>query len=136
MPELVHRCVGNEGRVARFGHPLVTQLRVVDVREPVDKGLQPETVGILAVPVLDLAAQQRPDGRLQHRPDFSKLVSARQCHLSAPIVLGAGPLPLHVAPGRMPSPESNEMNGRYPSRSPSSRALVTAWLRVEAPSLR
>src|SRR5215472_15196570 len=86
MPELVHRGIRNEGGVARLGHPLVTKLGVVDVREPVDEGLQPQTVGIFAVPVLHLASQQRPDGRPEHWPRLSELVSALHRHLLAPIV--------------------------------------------------
>src|SRR5262249_14873237 len=84
MPELVHRGIWNEGGVARLGHPLVTKLGVVDVWEPVDEGLQPQTVGILAVPVLHLAGQQRPDGRPEHWPRLSELVSALHRHLLAP----------------------------------------------------
>src|SRR5215831_11267410 len=123
MPELVHRGVGNEGRVARFGHPLVAQLRVVDVREPVDEGLQPETVGILAVPVLDLAAQQRPDGRLQHRPGLSELASARQCHLLAPIVRCAG---------RRPSPKCDRSAARLQLAPVAGAADLYAPLAIAA----
>src|SRR5215469_13430724 len=86
MPELVHRGIRNEGRVTRLRHPLVTQLGVVNVREPVDEGLQPETVGVLAMPVLHFAGQQRPDGRPEHRPCLSELVNALHRHLLAPIV--------------------------------------------------
>src|SRR5215467_15403195 len=86
MPELVHRGIRNQGRVARLGHPLVPKLRVVDVREPVDEGLQPEAVGILAMPVLHLAGQQRPDGRPEHWSGLRELVNALHRHLLAPIV--------------------------------------------------
>src|SRR5215472_17354072 len=86
MPELVHRGIRNEGGVTRLGHPLVPKLGVVNVREPVDESLQPETVGILAVPVLHLAGQQRPDGRPEHWPRLRELVYPLHRHLLASIV--------------------------------------------------
>ena len=68
------------------------------------------------------------DGHPAHRATATKEFAASM----------EGQLKLFFLPGY--SPGSTPMNckgpGRQPSRSPSSRARVTAWLRVEASSLR